>query len=72
MREAQTSYKEKLFHPEDNQARAQAAQRGCAASIFGGFHHPSGQSPQQSGLISQMTQLGVGGWTRDLLRSLLA
>lgn len=45
---------------------------GCALSTLGGFQNPAGQSPEQSGWISQQTLLGAGAWTRDLLRSLLA
>lgn len=49
---------------------AQHVQGGCALSILGGFEGKTRQSPEQPGLISSLTLLGAGGFTRDLLRLL--
>lgn len=48
-----------------------AAQRGCVASILRGSKDLTGCSPKQSGLTSKSTLLWAGGWTTDLLKSLL-
>lgn len=55
--------KKKLFHDEDSRAVKVAVQRGCTLSTLGGFK-------EQPGLMSYLTLLWAGGWTRDLLQLL--
>lgn len=53
----QSSYVESLLDDENSQARLQVAQIGCAVAILGGFQNQSRQSPEQPGLISQLSLL---------------
>lgn len=39
---------------EDSQAQEQVTQRGCAVSILGDFQVLTRESPEESGLISQL------------------
>lgn len=71
-REVQAGNKEQHLPHEVGQAVEKVTQRGCEGSITGGFQEWPGQSLEQLGLISQVTLLGAGGWTRDLLTSLLS
>ena len=48
----------------------QVAKRSCAVSILGGFQDATVQSCEQSSLISELTLLWAGVWTKDILRSL--
>lgn len=42
----------------------QVVQRGCAASITGGFQDPAGCCSAQTNLTLHLTQLWAGGWTQ--------
>lgn len=56
-REVQAGNKEQHFPHEVGQAVEKVTQLGCEGSITGGFQERPGQSPEQPGLISQVTLL---------------
>lgn len=57
----------KKFPDEDTQAVEQAAQWGCAGSLFGSFGDPTGENPELHGQIPEVALPGAGIWTGDLL-----
>lgn len=69
-REIQAGYKKQLFPHEDKQTVEEVIQRGCEGLIARGFQESPGKRLAQPGLVSQVTLLGAGGWTRGLSTSL--
>lgn len=47
----------KHFYRENSQAVEQVTQKGCATSILGGFEDPTGKSPEQPFLTSELILL---------------
>lgn len=54
--------------PEWHPGRSAACPERLCSLCLWSFQDPNGKSTEQPGLVSQLTLLGTGGWTRDLLR----
>jgi len=65
-----TGYEEKLFHGDECQLE-QAACRGSAASVLGGFQDQARWSPELPDLTSYCTLLWARDWGGEFLRCLL-
>lgn len=71
-RDVQMRCKEKSDHCVGWLRILTMVQRGCVIPIRGVFQDPTRKKPEQPGLYSALTLLGVAGWTKCVPRSLPA